>query len=75
MAVPHEITPARLLRLIATPDCPVVVDISIKMLGSLRHSRDTLKQLEAGMKNDDALCRCACDGVDGTNGWPARRME
>ncbi|MDA3857340.1 MAG: sulfurtransferase/chromate resistance protein [Roseovarius sp.] len=54
MSAPNEITPQQLLRLIGTPDCPVIVDISIEpdfaadpylLPGSFRHPHDDIPSL------------------------------
>lgn len=73
MAVPHEINPARFLRLIGAPDCAVVVDISINAVGLSCQYRRDLQQSEAEMTIHDALCRWARDGANETHDWPGGR--
>ena len=80
MAAPNEITPTQLLRLIGTPDAPVIVDISIDpdfaddpylIPGAFRHSHTDL----AGLKQrlGDRACVVTCQrGIKLSQGLVAR---
>ena len=67
MAAPNEITPQQLLRLIGTPDCPVVVDISIDpdfdddpniIPGAYRHPHTDISGLVARLRGKRAVITC-----------------
>ncbi len=67
MAAPNEITPAQLLRLIGTPDCPVIVDLSTDpdfdedpylVPGAVRHSHTDVPGLKATIGGRRAVLMC-----------------
>lgn len=67
MPAPNEITPAQLLRLIGTPDAPVIVDICIDpdfaedpylIPGSFRHSRDDIEALKQRLAGRSCIVVC-----------------
>ena len=67
MASPNEITPAQLLRLIGTPDCPVIVDISIDpdftddphlIPGAFRHPHTDIPGLIARLSGRACVVTC-----------------
>ncbi len=67
MAAPNEITPAQLLRLIGTPDCPAIVDISIDpdheddpflIPGSFRHPHSDIPGLKARLNGRRCVVTC-----------------
>ena len=67
MAAPNEIIPQQLLRLIGTPDCPVVVDISIDpdfdddpniIPGAYRHPHTDISGLVARLRGKRAVITC-----------------
>ena len=80
MAAPHEITCKQLLRLIGTPDCPVIVDISIDpdfaddpflIPGSFRHPHTDLDGLLARL--DGRACIITCQkGIKLSQGLTSR---
>ena len=80
MAAPNEITPAQLLRLIGTPDAPLVIDISIDpdfgddpflIPGSIRHPHTDLPGLKALV--GDSSCVIICQrGIKLSQGMTAR---
>ncbi|MFY0632503.1 MAG: chromate resistance protein [Vannielia sp.] len=67
MAAPNEITPAQLLRLIGTPDCPAIVDISIDpdfnadpflIPGAFRHPHTDIPGLIARLNGRRCVVTC-----------------
>ena len=67
MAALNEITPAQLLRLIGTPDCPAIVDISIDpdfaddpflIPGSFRHPHTDIPGLKDRLQGRPAVILC-----------------
>jgi hypothetical protein len=67
MSAPNEITPAALLRLIGTPDCPAIVDISINpdydddpilIPGAWRHPHTDLPGLIHRLEEPRAILTC-----------------
>ncbi|MEO0402741.1 MAG: sulfurtransferase/chromate resistance protein [Pseudomonadota bacterium] len=80
MAAPNEITPTQLLRLIGTPEAPVIVDISIDpdfaddpylIPGSFRHPHTDLPGLKARL--DGRACVVTCQqGIKLSQGLVAR---
>jgi hypothetical protein len=67
MAAPNEITPKQLLRLIGTPECPVIVDISIDpdfavdpylIPGSFRHPHTDIDGLLARLTGRACIITC-----------------
>jgi rhodanese-related sulfurtransferase len=67
MTAPNEITPTQLLRLIGTPDCPIIVDICIEedfakdpflIPGALRHPHSDIPGLLARLKGRDCVIVC-----------------
>jgi hypothetical protein len=67
MAAPNEITPQQLLRLIGTPDCPEIVDISIDpdfdddpnmIPGAYRHPHTDIAGLSARLTGKRAVIIC-----------------
>lgn len=80
MAAPNEITVPQLLRLIGTPDCPVIVDISIDpdhdedpymIPGSFRHPHTDIAGLKARL--DGRPCVITCQrGIKLSQGLVAR---
>ncbi len=67
MAAPNEISPVQLLRLIGTPECPVIVDISIPpdfaddpylIPGSFRHSHEDIEGLIARLRGRACVITC-----------------
>lgn len=67
MASPNEITPSQLLRLIGTPDCPEIVDISIDpdfandpnlIPGAYRHPHTDLVGLVKRLNGKRAIISC-----------------
>lgn len=67
MSSPNEITPAQLNRLIGTPDCPVIVDISIDpdfeadpylIPGSFRHPHSDIPGLIARLNGRPCVVVC-----------------
>jgi rhodanese-related sulfurtransferase len=67
MAAPNEITPAQLNRLIGTPDCPAIVDISIDpdfaadpflIPGSFRHPRTDIPGLLVRLAGRPCVVTC-----------------
>ena len=67
MASPNEITPSQLLRLIGTPDCPEIVDISIApdfaddpnlIPGAYRHPHTDIAGLVACLNGKRAVIIC-----------------
>lgn len=80
MAAPNEITASQLLRLIGTPDCPVIVDISIDpdfdddpnlIPGAFRHPHTDIPGLVARL--DRRKCVIVCQiGIKLSQGMAAR---
>lgn len=67
MPAPNEMTPAQLLRLIGTPDCPVIVDISIDpdfqadphlIPSALRHPHTDIQGLKERLNGQRCLIVC-----------------
>lgn len=67
MAAPNEMTPAQLLRLIGTPDCPVIVDISIDpdfeddpdlIPGSFRHPHTDIMGMKERIAGRPVVIAC-----------------
>ncbi len=67
MGAPNEITPNQLLRLIGTPDCPAIVDISIDddftedpylIPGAFRHPHSDIPGLIARLNGRPAIIVC-----------------
>ena len=80
MAAPNEITVAQLLRLIGTPDCPVIVDISIDpdfaddpflIPGSFRHPHTDTAGLKARLAGRPCVVTCQ-QGIKLSQGLVAR---
>lgn len=80
MAAPNEITPAQLLRRIGTPDCPVIVDISIDpdfaddpflIPGSVRHPHSDLAGLKSRLEGRACVITCQ-QGIKLSQGMVAR---
>lgn len=67
MAAPNEITPTQLLRLIGTPECPVLIDVSVDadfdadpylIPGARRHPHTDLDGLAAGLNGRACVVSC-----------------
>lgn len=80
MAAPNEISPAQLLRLIGTPDAPVIVDISIDpdfdddpflIPGSFRHPHTDLAGLKTRLAGRPCVIVCQ-RGIKLSQGLVAR---
>jgi rhodanese-related sulfurtransferase len=80
MAAPNEITVPQLLRLIGTPDCPVIVDISIDpdfaedpflIPGSFRHPHTDIAGLKARLNGRACVITCQ-RGIKLSQGMVAR---
>ncbi len=80
MPAPNEITPQQLLRLIGTPDCPVIADISTDpdfnedphlIPGAFRHPHDDLRGLieKAGTRRCVVVCQKGRKLSQGMAAW------
>ncbi|MHA6261744.1 chromate resistance protein ChrB domain-containing protein [Arenibacterium sp. CAU 1754] len=80
MAAPNEITPAQLLRLIGTPQAPVIVDICLKedfdadpylVPGAIRHAHSDIDGLKTrlGGRECVVICQKGLKLSQGTSAW------
>ncbi len=83
MAAPNEITVPQLLRLIGTPDCPVIVDISIDpdheedpylIPGSFRHPHTDIAGLKERLAGRSSVITCQ-QGIKLSQGLVARLRQ